>query len=281
MTAAAAWTPYRVRAANTAVASENKIHDDEVARRFGFRGGLVPGVDVYAYLTHPVVAAWGRPWLERGTIAARFAQPVYDGDEVEVRAEPAGGASAGGPPEVALTLHDGRGELCATATAALPDEPATSPDPARYPVAPLPDDPPPASPETLAAADPLGTVEATFRAERAPEYLDDVREGLPLYRTEGLAHPGWLLRFANHALAANVVLGPWIHVASEVRNWAAVRDGRRVAARGRVAELFERKGHRFVVLDVLMVADDSSPVLQVRHTAVYQPRAADRGTADR
>jgi hypothetical protein len=38
--------PYRIEAFNTARESENKIHDDAVARRFGFGGGLVPGVDV-------------------------------------------------------------------------------------------------------------------------------------------------------------------------------------------------------------------------------------------
>jgi len=37
---------YRVAAYNTAKQSENKMHDDTVARRFGFSGGLVPGVDV-------------------------------------------------------------------------------------------------------------------------------------------------------------------------------------------------------------------------------------------
>jgi len=45
-----------VRANNTSSASENKIHDDSVARQYGFSGGLVPGVDIYAYMTHPVVA---------------------------------------------------------------------------------------------------------------------------------------------------------------------------------------------------------------------------------
>ena len=32
--------------------SSLKIHDDATARRFGFGGGLVPGVDVYGYMTH-------------------------------------------------------------------------------------------------------------------------------------------------------------------------------------------------------------------------------------
>ena len=53
---APAISPYRVQAYNTAVASENKIHDDTVARRFGFAGGLVPGIEVYAYMAHIPVA---------------------------------------------------------------------------------------------------------------------------------------------------------------------------------------------------------------------------------
>ena len=38
--------PYRVSAYNTSKHSENKMHDDTVAKRYGFDGGLVPGVDV-------------------------------------------------------------------------------------------------------------------------------------------------------------------------------------------------------------------------------------------
>ena len=49
--------PYHVSAYNTAKASENKIHDDATARRFGFSGGLVGGVHVYAYMTHLPVRA--------------------------------------------------------------------------------------------------------------------------------------------------------------------------------------------------------------------------------
>src|SRR5690349_18272758 len=76
--------PYRVTAFNTAHDSENKIHDDTVARRFGFGGGLVPGVDVYGYMTHLPVMRWGRAWLERGTAECRFFKPVYDGDVATV-----------------------------------------------------------------------------------------------------------------------------------------------------------------------------------------------------
>src|SRR4051812_14593576 len=76
---------YRVRARNTATDSENRIHDDATAARYGFRGGLVPGITVYGYMTVPVVAAFGRAWLERGAMQIKFIQPIYEGDEVIVR----------------------------------------------------------------------------------------------------------------------------------------------------------------------------------------------------
>src|ERR1041384_8661942 len=78
---------WSVKAFNTAKQSENKMHDDAVAQRFGFSGGLVPGVDVMAYMMHPPVAKWGRAFLERGLIEARFLRPVYAGEIAVVRAE--------------------------------------------------------------------------------------------------------------------------------------------------------------------------------------------------
>jgi len=64
-------TAYEVSAFNTAVASENKIHDDSIARQFGFRGGLVPGVEVYAYMAHMPVARWGRAHRSRSRVKHR------------------------------------------------------------------------------------------------------------------------------------------------------------------------------------------------------------------
>src|SRR5215472_15476754 len=103
--------PYRVEARNTSRQSDNKIHDDAVARRFGFAGGLVPGVDVYGYLTRLPVARWGRTWLEHGTAECRFLKPVYDGEWVDLSAvETADG----------LELRaESRGVVCAEGRAAL------------------------------------------------------------------------------------------------------------------------------------------------------------------
>jgi hypothetical protein len=259
---------YRVRAHNMATASANKIHDDAVARAYGFAGGLVPGVEVYAYMTHLVVARFGHDWLERGAMHARFARPVYDGHEVHVTA---GDAHDGA---LSLALDDGD-TRCAEGTAALPPAPVAVPDVADYPVAPLPDPRPIASADALLAFDALGTVRKRFDAAAAHQYLDGVREQLPLYRSEALAHPGWLLRRANRLLASNVELGPWIHVESAVRNFGLVRDGDVVTSRGRVNRVWERSGHKFVALNVLLTVDDT-PVMHVDHSAIYEPRKGPR-----
>src|SRR5450631_3002738 len=104
--------PYRVSAYNTSKHSENKMHDDTVAKRYGFSGGLVPGVDVMAYMMHLPVAKWGRAFLERGLIEARFVKPVYDGEIADVRGEESNGV---------LSIEVlSRGQLCATGSASLP-----------------------------------------------------------------------------------------------------------------------------------------------------------------
>jgi hypothetical protein len=76
-------------------------------------------------------------------------------------------------------------------------------------------------------------------------------------------------------LTSNVVMGPWIHVASAVTHHGAVGLGADLCARARVSDRFERGGHRFVVLDVLVVADGDRPVVRVAHTAIYEPRRRD------
>ena len=259
---------HELQAHNTATRSENAMHHDDVAKRYGFRGGLVPGVDVYAYLTHPAAARWGLPWLQRGRMRGRFLKPVYDGDTVRVH------ATDDGEGGLALEVRNSDGDLCATGSASLPSDVPPKPDPSAWPVVPEPDPEarPPAGPESLAPGTPLGLAPHRFVVEPAAAYLDDVREPLPLYAEEGVAHPGWLLRDANHVLARGVRMGPWIHVESDAQHLGVVRDGDVVSCRALVTKEWEHKGHRFVELDVLHLAEDR-PVARVTHTAIHTPRA--------
>jgi acyl dehydratase len=260
--------PYRVTAFNTATQSENLIHDDAVARRFGFKGGLVPGVEVYAYLTHLPVAQWGRVWLERGMAECRLLKPVYDGDAVVV----SGTATAEG---LELRLES-EGELCATARAALPAEGSAVPA-ALAAAAPPPKPPahrPPADERTLAPGTWLAIHPFRVGADEARQYLSEVSETLPLYMAEGLVHPATILHIGNWALRHNVVLGPWMHVGSRIEHFAAARIGEELSARALVTANYDRKGHRFVELDLLVYADGDRPLARIAHIAIYRPRSA-------
>src|SRR5262249_13312178 len=163
---AAGPAPYRVEAFNTAKASENKIHDDAVARRFGFGGGLVPGVDVYAYMAHQPVAHWGRAWLERGAAECRFQKPGYDGDIATVTATKNGGG-------IDLGV-DSQGEICAAGRASLSDCPPAPPEPFAKPPLP-PSDRPPASETTLAVGTLLGIRPLPITRDLIEQCVADLR----------------------------------------------------------------------------------------------------------
>ena len=254
---------YRVQAYNTAKLSENKMHDDAVARRFGFSGGLVPGVDVMAYMMHLPVAKWGRAFLEHGLIEARFVKPVYDGETVDVTGEES---------DDMLSIEvESRGQLCATGSASLPasaptllvsDFVETAAVTERRPV----------NVTSYELGKWLGTAPRTWAGEAALEYLADVRERDPIYAGEGLGHPGLLQRVMNKVLVDNAILGPWIHVGSRMQLLAASASGDELTARAKVTGNYEKKGHRFVELDALVVANGRTPLAHCQHIAIYQPR---------
>jgi acyl dehydratase len=260
---AAALNPYRVEAFNTAKASENRIHDDAVARRFGFGGGLVPGVDVYAYMAHQPVARWGRAWLDRGAAECRFQKPVYDGDIATVTAtETANG----------LDLRvDSHGELCASGNASLSDGLLPPSEPFAEPPSP-PAERPPASEDTLAVGRLLGIRPLPITRDLVEQCLSDLRETEMLYLKEGFAHPVIIARTGNWALNHNVVLGPWMHVGSKLQHFAAARIGDELSVRARITGNYQHKGHRFVDVDVQVLANERIPVARIAHIAIWLPR---------
>src|SRR5690242_9135946 len=254
---------WRVEAYNTAKQSENKMHDDTVARRFGFSGGLVPGVDVFAYMMHVPVARWGRDFLSRGLIEARFIKPVYDGETADVDAT---------EHNDLLTIEVfSRTTLCATGTASLP---AAAPvlSLSDYVAVPVVADRPPVNAATFGTSKWLGTTPRRWAGQDAADYLADIRETDPIFAREGLGHPGLIQRVMNRVLVDNTILGPWIHVGSRMQLLSAAKTGDEIIARAKVTDNYDKKGHRFVELDALVVANGTTPIAHCWHIAIYQPR---------
>lgn len=263
---------YRVTARNTSRQSENLIHDDATARRYGFQGGgLVPGVTVYAYLSHPLVAAFGRAWLDRGTATVRFVKPIFEGDRVVVTGSVTGRDGAGISVALAARVEGAEGSAVMSATI-----PAGLPTPvnlAAYREMPLPAERPAATREHLLAIADLGTPVTPYDEARAAEYLAKVDDPLALYRGGAGApvHPAFYLDQSNRTLSGNVRLGPWIHAGSTVRHLGQAQVGDTLRTLGKIRSLYEKKGREFVELDLVIAAGPRPrPVAHVLHTAIYR-----------
>jgi acyl dehydratase len=256
--------PYHVAAYNTAKSSENKIHDDATAKRFGFKGGLVGGVHVYAYMSHMPVQRWGRAWLERGTGEARFGKPVYEGDIAEITAAD----DANG-----MTLQvDSGGVLCATGRAGLPDTAQGAPVLADFRAVPARVNRVGADEQSLKVGDWLGMNPLTVTPDYQSQDISDTRETDPIYLRDGIVHSGTILRCCNWALSHNVILPAWMHMGSTVQNHGVALVGDTLNVRARVTKNYEHKGHKWVEIDALVIANEARPIARVTHIAIYRPR---------
>jgi acyl dehydratase len=257
---------WSVESFNDARDSKNRMHDDTVAKQLGFAGGLVPGVTLFGYLTRPFTALFGQAFLEDAFIDVRMRRPVYEGTwvttAVDVTEADADSAT------FTARLLDEAGEPCVIATVQYPArQRAATPLP---PVHPLPDPRWPATPETLRQHPVFGTLAGRTSAADAAAYtrlLGDDAE-----RFQGVVHPAWLLRQANLVIDANLALGPWIHVGSEVTFMGVVRVNEPWTARAEVLSMHTHKGREYADIDVAIGGVRTA--LRVRHKVIYRMEVA-------
>ena len=206
-------------------------------------------------------------------MTVRFLQPVYDGEEIELRLlagrrhhGPRGGRTHGD----VRARRDGRA-AAPGAGPLLPSVPAAValPDP----------EAPPAGRTRGRRKVVLGTYERIWTAQVQATLLAAIGEqpaslAVAAARPPGLAHPGGERRPVPQRAARPVDPRLQRHHPSRDRT-----EGEQVSTRGSVTRVFERKGHDFVELDVVVVAD-GAPAWSIRHVAIYRPRPVSSGIDD-
>jgi acyl dehydratase len=262
---------HQVIAHNDATDSGNPMHDDAAARAMNFKGALVPGVTVFGYMTRALLQHYGDSWLEGGCMQVRFRRPVYAGEQLEITclAETAVGQSV-----VTLAVLNPDGDACVVGRASMAAPAQVVP---RLPRAALPssrllpENKWPAERGRFASEHTFGSLNAVFAAMDADAFLHAMQDDSAIYRN-GVTHPAWLLRQANLVVDRNVDIGPWIHVESEVQNFAMARNDERIEVRAQVMQLFEKNGHEYFDLDVAMLADGDPErlLMRVMHRAIYK-----------
>jgi acyl dehydratase len=254
-------TLYQVIARNHSHSSENKIHSNDVAQRYGFRGGLVPGVAVFGYMTRPLVTDLGPAWLAHSVANVRFLKPAYEGDRLCIE-------TLAHDDIHAVTCRNDTGELLAELSVAQPTAlppvdsraslvPATT-RPARIEI----------SAKVIDVGNPFAAIAVVPTDEENNTFIERVSDNLAIYRT-GLLHPHLLLHWSNLVLVQRFVMPAWIHVSSEIRFRRALKLGDAIEIRALPIEKWERKGHEFVKLYVAYLVH-GAPATEVYHTAIYK-----------
>jgi hypothetical protein len=249
------------------------LHDDEMARSLGYPAALVPGIDLYAYLSRLTLATWGEDWLSRGTLSSTSLRPVYHGEELVVYAEQVR-RDNDGRRSVELAVHNATGAMVANASASMAETQPVAPDPAAFPLLARPATPPSGDPSDLRTGLRFSCVGETVAAEsnlrHAAEFLEAPDS---LYATRGIVHPAYLQRMAlKNAHASFAHATPPIYITAEGLNYSPARVGERLDISGEITRLWERKGHHYMESTQLVTANGERAVMLIHRTTIYQAR---------
>jgi hypothetical protein len=232
--------PWTVTARNLAEHAGNRIHTDEGAREHGFPSALVAGVTTYAYLTHPIVAAWGTEWLERGGGEVRFRAPVFAARSVDC------------VPRV-----DATGTVTVDAV-----DPTEERNPRATLAAVRDSGPPPEGRDGDALESRRYVLDGSYGCDYGARAGDD----LEVYEREGIVHPAVWPAIANNVFSTDLVWGSWIHIRSIVRHHGLATRGTVVDVHAVVVDRFVRQGER-AVADIV-IEHDGRPIATLEHEAI-------------
>jgi len=239
--------PWVVRARNLPEHADNVIHTDAGARAAGFPSALVAGVTTYAYLTHPLVEAWGTDWLTRGGGEVKFKAPVFAPADVECVHTPADDGTVMMEAVCADQDRNPRVTFDAVRDAG----------------------PPPA----MRSGEALPSRQFTLGAEFAADYGARAGDDLPIYAERDIMHPVTWPQIANRIFSTDLVNGAWIHTRSIIRHHAPGPVGATVDVHATVVDRFQRGGERAVV--DIVIEHEGRAIATLEHEAIV-----DLGTAD-
>jgi acyl dehydratase len=232
--------PWTVLARNLEEHAGNPIHTDDGARAAGFPAALVAGVTTYAYLTHPIVAAWGSDWVARGSANVRFRAPVFVGRSIECV------PSAQGDETFDVEAID-RAE-------------STNP---RAIIEVRRDGGPPPRPRKGEA---LPSRQFELVGRYGVDYGSRAGDDLALYERDDIVHPAVWPALANHIFSTDLVRGAWIHTRSAIRHHGVAQGGDVVDVHAVVVERFQRGGERAVV--DIRIELDGHTIVTIEHEAI-------------
>lgn len=259
---------YQVTARNFSESSENRIHSDDIAKKFGFRGALVPGVAVYGHLSYPLVANYGEAWLGHSVTDLRLLKPAYHNDPLTLTLHDGSPEDEGAEQ---VDCHNTAGELLAVLRNETPAQLPQPEDLASFGTDYKTPERVEIAWDTVHEGQPFIPWEVTITPDMNRTKTEQVADSLAVYET--CAHPHLLCSLANTALTNEYVMPTWIHVGSQMRHRKIVRVGDTLTVRCATLEKWRKKGHEFIRLYVSFWRDGEELTTDIAHTAIFKVAA--------
>jgi acyl dehydratase len=257
-----------IRALNDAESSENRIHSDEIAPQYGFKGALVSGANVFGYMTQPLTQHFGASCLENCHFDVRFLKPAYHEDLLTLSTEELTDDSK--KIHLSTKAVNQHGVLLAELQSTLHEDRSMS------------QTVPCISPTALETTREEISWDRILLNTAAPDYawmptdednrlrVDAQRDPADIYRgLSAFIHPYYLLDSCNQALKRMFILPAWIHTSSQLAIRHRLRVGQTITVRAVPIEKWERNGHQFVRLSISMIVGEEVAA-EVLHTAIFK-----------
>ena len=253
---------YKVTARNFSDSHENRMHSDDVAKRYGFSGALVPGVAVYGHLSYPLVEHYGVKWLESGHDSLRLLKPAYHEDELTLQLQNTHGL-------VQSSALNTEGVLLATATELAPEQSLNPYDsPHAIQEAPIKAaGRPEISWENVVPGERLKPWVLDTSSQANTQFTQQISDNNPLYKT--YIHPHLIAGAANSVLTAEYTMPAWIHVGTQTLRHKAIHVDDEISVDSIVTKTWQRKGHSFLEV-YIQLQRDNLLTTEMLHTAIFE-----------
>lgn len=250
---------YRPTAYNHSQSSENRIHSDSTAQKYGFEGALVTGVAIFGYMTYPLVRLLGTRWLEDHSAGIRLLRPVYHGDVLSIDHTEHNGIhliqckardnvlvaelnSSKGIPPVNELAHLG----------------SSTPINVR----------PEIHWDLVEVGNPFPSFRWSPDIEEHLTYTAQIGDNLEIYLGNVL-HPHAILDAANRAFVNCYKLPAWLHVGSTIHFRELIHIDEEIEVHAVPIKKWHKKGHEFVELYVSYVVGEVVKT-EIKHTAIFK-----------
>jgi len=246
---------YSVVGRNTANAHAESIHDDERANIYGFKGGLVPGVNVVSHMCHPLLERWGKDWLKEGSLDVLLRRPAYHDEKIDVT----GRFHLGSEPENCEVEAVSEDQICASGigvrrsgidvnSSRLPDFKEAK--------MPAPENRPFLNGSQLLVGMPLGSIKGVYSRQEGCDFMEQMGEHHYPFTQGEYAHPGVLLSYAIYSFVWSLTTQVGIHAGCQVSFHNLLRAGMTYETRGQISKNYLVGSTNFVEYDHIILSGD-------------------------